>query len=86
MFVEVRYIFQLSHENKFTIPVKVKCLLVKTMLMNTIPMPLSLKNYLPPTRCFQSWPNVVFHVEISHLFCFAMQNKWLVSIWNATLD
>ena len=54
MFVEVRYIFQLSHENKFTIPVKVKCLLVKTMLMNTIPMLLSLKNYLPPTRCFQS--------------------------------
>ena len=27
--------------------------------------------------------SVTFHVETSH--CFAEQNKWLVSIWNATL-
>ena len=73
MFVEVRYIFQLSHENKFTIPVKVKCSLVKTMLMNTIPMLLNLKNYLPPTRGFQFWLNVAFDIETSHMFCYAKQ-------------
>ena len=27
--------------------------------------------------------SVTFHIETSH--CFAEQNKWLVSIWNATL-
>ena len=29
-------------------------------------------------------PCVAFHIETNH--CFAEENRWLVSIWNATLD
>ena len=38
-------------------------------------------------NCFNLFqPSVVFHIETSHLIRFAVQLKWLVSIWNATQD